>query len=202
MNRILILFAHPALEKSRVNRRLAEAVNGLDRVRFRDLYELYPDYDVDVPREQELLTEHDIVVLQHPFYWYSVPPLLKQWIDLVLEHGWAYGSEGKALVGKQVLSVISTGGRDIAYRHGGHNRFTMRELLAPIEQTFVLCGMDYLPPFCVHGSHGMQIEEIDRHAREYRRAIEALRDGRLDIETLLSVPVLNGLLGADVGGVD
>jgi glutathione-regulated potassium-efflux system ancillary protein KefG len=132
--------------------------------------------------------------------WYSVPPLLKQWIDLVLEHGWAYGSEGKALVGKQALSTISTGGREIAYRHGGHNRFTMRELLAPIEQTFVLCGMDYLPPFCVHGSHGMQIDEIERHADEYRRAIEALRDGRLADEVLRSIPILNDALATEGGG--
>ncbi|MDX1642778.1 MAG: NAD(P)H-dependent oxidoreductase [Thermoanaerobaculia bacterium] len=178
MPRILIQFAHPSLEKSRVNRRLAAAVESLDGVTFRDLYEIYPAYDVDVPREQELLLEHDLLVLQHPFFWYSVPPLLKQWIDLVLEHGWAYGSEGTALVGKGVLSAISTGGRGEAYRHGGHNRFTIREFLAPIEQTFVLCGMEYLPPFLVHGSHGMGVDEIEAHACRYRETIEALRDGR------------------------
>ncbi|MDX1501997.1 MAG: NAD(P)H-dependent oxidoreductase [Thermoanaerobaculia bacterium] len=177
---ILVLFAHPALEKSRVNRRLAAAVRGLDGVTFHDLYEEYPEYDVDVPREQRLLEKHDQVVLHHPFFWYSVPPLLKQWIDLVLEHGWAYGSEGTALAGKRVLSAISTGGGAEAYRHGGHNRFTMRELLAPVEQTFVLCGMEYLPPFVVHGAHGMTRGEIEQHARRYRRRIEALRDGDED----------------------
>ena len=182
MQRVLIVFAHPALEKSRVNRRLAEAVEKVPDVIFHDLYEAYPDFDVDVRREQALLEAHDVVVLQHPFFWYSIPPLLKQWIDLVLEHGWAYGSEGDALSGKHLLSVISTGGQEGAYRHGGHNRFTMRELLAPIEQTFVLCGMTYLPPFVAHGAHGMTIEEIDRHSKNYRRAIEALRDEKIDLE--------------------
>lgn len=191
MQRILVLFAHPALEKSRVNRRLAAAVDSLPGVTFQDLYEAYPEYDVDVRHEQKLLSEHDLLVLQHPFFWYSVPPLLKQWIDLVLEHGWAYGAEGKALVGKRVLSVVSTGGREAAYRHGGHNRFTMRELLAPVEQTFVLCGMVYLPPFVVHGAHGMTAERIERHARDYRRVIEALRDERLDLEAAARRPRLD-----------
>ncbi len=101
-----------------------------------------------------------------------------------------------------MLSAISTGGQNIAYRHGGYNRYTMRELLAPIEQTFVLCGMEYLPPFCVHGSHGMQVEEIDGYAREYRRAVEALRDERLAPEVLRAIPILNEALDAEVGGAD
>ena len=113
--RVLILFAHPALEKSRVNRRLSAAVSSLPGVTFHDLYEAYPDFDVDVRREQELLGSHDLVVLQHPFFWYSIPPLLKQWIDLVLEHGWAYGSEGKALVGKEAV-VFGTLDREMSLK--------------------------------------------------------------------------------------
>jgi glutathione-regulated potassium-efflux system ancillary protein KefG len=191
VQRILILFAHPALEKSRINRRLAAAVGALPGVTFHDLYEAYPDFDVDVRREQQLLAEHDFVILQHPFFWYSVPPLLKQWIDLVLEHGWAYGSEGRALVGKRVLSAISTGGRESAYQHDGHNRFTIRELLAPIDQTFALCGMEYLPPFCIHGAHGMTLDEIGRHAEDYRRLVEALRDEKIDLAAAAFLPRLN-----------
>ena len=79
--KVLILFAHPALEKSRVNRRLIEAVKTLDGVTFHDLYQLYPDLDIDVAREQALLTEHDVVVMQHPLYWYSTPAMLKEWQD-------------------------------------------------------------------------------------------------------------------------
>ena len=88
MSKVLILFAHPALEKSRVNRRLVEAVRDLPDVTIHDLYEEYPDFDIDVPREQTLLMEHDILVLQHPFFWYSTPAMIKEWFDLVLQHGW------------------------------------------------------------------------------------------------------------------
>ena len=179
---ILVLFAHPALEKSRVNRRLAAAVRTLPGVTFHDLYEAYPEFDVDVSREQELLVAADLVVMQFPFFWYSTPALLKQWEDLVLEHGWAYGSEGDALEGKRLQAVISTGGREEAYCCEGYNRFTMRELLAPLEQTAVLCGMHWLPPFVAHGTLGMATEQMDRHAADYRRMLEALRDGHLDLQ--------------------
>ena len=179
---ILVLFAHPALQNSRVNRVLVEAIRDLGGVTFHDLYEAYPDFDVDVSREQELLAAHDTVVLQHPMFWYSIPPLLKQWIDLVLEHGWAYGSEGKALEGKWAMSAITTGGRQEAYGEGTHNRFTVREFLAPVQQTFTLCGMDYLTPFVVNGTHGMTTDQIQSHAVDYRRTLEVLRDGRLNLE--------------------
>lgn len=191
MPKILILFAHPALEKSRVNRRLIEAVRDLDGVTFNDLYDVYPEFDVDVEREQELLLGHDILVLQHPFYWYSAPALFKQWQDLVLTHGWAYGSGGTALHGKMALSVITTGGKEEAYQSDGNNRFTMTQLLAPLQQTANLCGVEYLSPFLVHGTHSLTPQQIEMHAADYRTVIEALRDGTLNIEKARSQPRLN-----------
>lgn len=194
--RILLLFAHPALEKSRVNRRLLAAVHDLQGLTLHDLYEAYPEFDVDVRREQRLLEAADLVVLQHPFFWYSTPALVKQWEDLVLEHGWAYGSTGTALAGKRMLSAITTGGREEAYRRNGYNRYSMRELLAPIEQTARLCGMDYLPPFIAHGTHGMSKSAMEAHAGDYRKALKALRDGRLDLEAARSRARLNQDLAA------
>jgi glutathione-regulated potassium-efflux system ancillary protein KefG len=179
---ILVLFAHPAFERSRVHRRLVDAVAELPGITLHDLYEAYPDLDVDVRREQELLLAHELVVLQHPFFWYSTPPIVKQWEDLVLEHGWAYGTGGNALHGKRLLSVISTGGPERAYRQGGYNRFTIRQLLAPLEQTARLCGMEYLPPFVVFGTHRLGEEQLSDAAAEYRRLLEALRDDRVDLD--------------------
>ncbi len=190
-NKVLLLFAHPALQKSRVNRVLIRAAQQIDGVTFCDLYEIYPELDIDVRREQQLLVEHDIVVFQHPLFWYSTPAILKEWQDLVLEHGWAYGSGGTALRGKKFLSVITTGGREAAYRTDGYNRFTMRQLLVPIEQTVRLCGMEYLAPFIVHGTHRMTTAEMEQHAGDYRRMLEALRDDRLDLEAAERLTRLN-----------
>lgn len=189
--RVLILFAHPALEKSRVNRRLADAVRELPGITFHDLYEAYPDFMIHVAREQRLAQEHDVIILQHPFFWYSTPALLKEWEDLVLQHGWAYGTGGTALHGKILLSAITTGGREEAYCSAGSNRFTMRQLLTPIEQTAILCGMRFLPPVVVHGTLSIEDETIDRYAAEYRRLLEALRDDRLPIQGLERMSRLN-----------
>jgi glutathione-regulated potassium-efflux system ancillary protein KefG len=194
MARVLILFAHPALEKSRVHRRLLRELDDLPGVTLHDLYEEYPAFDIDVPREQALLLAHDLIVLQHPFFWYSAPPLVKQWEDLVLEHGWAYGSAGNALRGKRLLSVITSGGGASAYQHQGYNRFTIRELLAPIEQTAVLCKMEYLPPYVIHGTHRMAEPEIAREAARYRQLLAARRDDRIDLAAARGHELLHGAL--------
>jgi len=200
IRRVLILFAHPALRRSRCNRHLADAVRGLDGVTVHDLYEAYPEHDIDVDHEQRLLLEHDVVVFQHPFYWYSTPSILKEWQDLVLEHGWAYGHSGTALHGKTLISAITTGGSEGSYGPQGANGCTMWQLLAPIRQTASLCGMLYPPPIVVHGTHGLSEQEIKRHAAEYRRLVESLRDGTIDLEACEGLPRLNMDLGTATGG--
>ncbi len=194
--RVLVLFAHPAVHHSRVQRALLTAARSVDDVTVHDLYDAYPDFDIDVPREQALLLAHDVIVWQHPFYWYSTPPLVKQWEDLVLQHGWAYGREGKALHGKRWLHAVSTGGGEHAYQHEGHNRFTMRELLAPLEQTARLCGMHWLSPFVVHSTHVLSDDALVSAAHDYARVLAALRDGLLDEQSASELPRLNADIAA------
>ena len=190
--RLLIQFAHPALHKSRVNHLLLSSVQSLPGVTVNDLYEWYPNFHINVVREQTLLIEHDLIVFQHPFYWYSSPAILKQWQDLVLEYGFAYGKNGTRLKGKLALTAISTGGPSSAYRREGSNYFTVRELLAPIEQTVRLCGMTYLPPFVVPGVLWMESQdELSAYGSVYRRTLEALRDNELDLSELMKLDTLN-----------
>ena len=194
MARLLILFAHPALEKSRVHRVLVRNVPSLAGLTFHDLYEEYPSFDIDVEREQELLVAHDLIILQHPFFWYSTPAMIKQWEDLVLEHGWAYGAAGTALRGKRMLNLITAGGRDAAYRAEGMNRNTFRQFLAPIEQTARLCGMDWAPPWVIPGTHRLEVSDIEMHAARYRDLLTALHDDRLDLDAAASFDTLNDAL--------
>ena len=183
MRRVLVLFAHPVLERSRVNRRLLDSIKDLDGITVHDLYEAYPTLDIDVKREQELLLAHDVIVFQHPFYWYSVPAILKEWQDLVLEHGWAYGHGGTHLRGKITINAITTGGPETAYKKGGYNRFTIRELMAPWDQTAHLCGMRFIAPFAVHAAlKVVRDEDLDDCRATYRTLIQALRDDRIDLD--------------------
>lgn len=187
MKRILIIFAHPAVRKSRVNRKMIDAVHGLENVTINDLYENYPDFYIDIIKEQQLLMLHDIIVWHHPFYWYSAPALMKEWFDLVLQHGFAYGEKGRSLEGKSAVSVLTTGGRKEVYSEKGRHRFTVNQFLIPVKQSAILCRMNYLPPFVVHGSYTMSTEEIERYAFQYKNLIINLRDEKyseIDFDTI------------------
>lgn len=183
MKQILIVFAHPAFHKSRINKKLVENIQGMKGITFNNLYEKYPDFFIDVKKEQKLLLQHDVIIWHHPFYWYSCPALLKEWIDLVLEHNFAYGANGRALEGKTAMSVISSGGSKQVYCEKGSNHFTINQFLAPFIQTANLCKMEYLPPFVVHGSHKITNSEIDKYVSDYKKLISGLRDETLQINT-------------------
>ena len=177
MEDVLVIFAHPAFHRSRTNRALVAAARETEGVTVHDLYETYPDFLVDVRAEQGLLEQHATVVLQHPFFWYSAPALLKEWLDLVLQFNWAYGPDGKALRGKVLAQAISAGGPADAYHRGGSNHFSVRELLSPFEQTARLCGMAYAEAFTVHAAN--HIDDVVRAdaARDYSRWLTSLRAG-------------------------
>ena len=174
MKPTLVLFFHPNWEKSRTNRRLVAEASKVEGVTFRDVYEHYPDFAIDVEAEQALLLEHEVVVFHHPLYWYSCPPLMKQYLDLVLSHGWAYGTKGTKLEGKHWQQVVTTGGPTSAYQAEGMNHHTLEEFLYPFEQTAKLCRMLWRAPFAVQGTHRMQPAELETHATLYRGLLTSL----------------------------
>ena len=191
-NRILIQFAHPAIYKSRVNKKLIEHVKDLEGVTCRDLYEIYPDFYIDVKKEQELLLEHEIIILHHPFYWYSCPSILKEWQDLVLEFGFSYGPGGDKLKGKCLMNVLTAGGSKEAYTQDGQNRHTIREFLLPFEQTAILNGMNYLPPLVIHDSINVDINiEFHHYTELYRKMLEMLRDGKIEFDKVIDFEYIN-----------
>lgn len=195
MKKILIYFAHPARSRSKINNALRAAVVGLENVTIVDLYATYPDFLIDVEYEQQLCEAHDIIVFQHPFYWYSTPSIMKEWLDLVLKHGWAYGSQGNALKGKYFMQAITAGGDDSTYQKDGYNEFTIAELTSPYRATANLCKMTWLPPFTVMGIHrGLPEDKVRVYAEDYRRAIIALRDETLDLKKVQKQPYLNSKL--------
>jgi glutathione-regulated potassium-efflux system ancillary protein KefF len=159
-----VLAAHPNWRESRVNRHLLAAARQAPGVHVQDLYARYPDYDIDVPREQANVEAAQLVVLLHPIQWYSMPSLMKLWLDEVLTYGWAYGSRGTALQGKDLWLVATTGGAETSYHPQGYNRFFFDAFLPPYEQTAFLCGMRFLPPLLLHGAQRASPDEIQAHA--------------------------------------
>jgi glutathione-regulated potassium-efflux system ancillary protein KefG len=159
MKAILNLF-HPNLKKSFANQIIVNTIREATGITFVDHYAEYPDFKINVEKEKERLTQHDLIVFEFPFYWYSSPPLLKMWLDQVVEYGFAYPPNvGKSLHGKEFMAIITTGGSEDSYRSGGYNNFTISEFLRPLQQTIVLCGMKWLAPFALHNAVQGKIDE-------------------------------------------
>jgi glutathione-regulated potassium-efflux system ancillary protein KefF len=151
MSETLLIHAHPFHQHSHVTRDLLTVFETLPNLRTRSLYELYPDFDIDVHAEQEALLLADNIVWLAPVHWYSLPSLLKHWIDTVLTHGWAYGGGVQMLRGKRIWWVASAGGSEAEYTAQGSHFRPFDDFIAPIEGTARYCGMQWLPPFIVHG---------------------------------------------------
>jgi len=150
--KVLHLVFHPDLSKSKVNRAWAEMAKAA-KFTVKEMYQLYPDFKIDLEQEQSDLLAHDRIVFQFPFYWYSVPPLMKKWMDDVLAFGFAYGPpQSLKLAGKDFLPCVSVGGPTDAYVPGGYNNFSVPELLRPLQQSAFLCRMNYCTPFWMHGA--------------------------------------------------
>ncbi|WP_028763550.1 NAD(P)H-dependent oxidoreductase [Shewanella colwelliana] len=190
--RILLLLAHPSQHRSEVNIPLFETAKAIEGVTAVDLYGEYPTFDIDIEQEQQRLVDHDIIIFQFPLYWYSTPAMLKEWQDLVLEYGFAYGTDGEQLKGKPFLCALTAGGKEEAYQAQGYNHFTIRQLLAPLEQTASLTGMHYLPPLALFGARtASEDDRMDAHRRKWRRLLKALVEDRVDLDMASGLGKLN-----------
>lgn len=174
MKKILVNFAHPFPEKSRANCTILESLESLPGVTVNDLYEKYPYFNIDIQTEQDLLTQHDIIVFQHPIYWYSVPPLLKMWYDEVLELGFAYGENGDKLAGKLFQLSITAGGAVSAYSKAGFHETDIQDFFPPWRQTARLCKMLWQEPLILHNAGRATDDELAAHAEEVRKHISHL----------------------------
>jgi glutathione-regulated potassium-efflux system ancillary protein KefG len=178
--KVLVLFAHPKMSDSIAQKEMLSRIQNLDGITIHDLYAAYPDFAIDVDREQALLLAHDVIIFQHPFYWYSSPSIIKEWLDLVLEHDWAYGANGNKLNGKFMMQAISTGGPEDHYGKTGKNRFEVRELLNPFNQTAYLCGMGWLEPFILFVGRRISKGILSQRAEDYREQVIDLQNGKID----------------------
>ncbi len=191
VNPILIILAHPRPRQSTVVMRMAAQAAKIEGVTVHDIYAEYPDFLIDVPAEQELLRQHEVVIFLHPFNWYSAPALLREWQDVVLEYGFAYGRHGQELRDKVFFNAVSAG-RSIAEYSGEHEtHFTLRQLAAPFEQMAQLCGMIYLPPFALTSARTAAAEDrLAPHLDTWRDLLHALAAGTLNLERAAASPFL------------
>lgn len=162
---------------------MAEAAEKLHGIAFLDLYRAYPRHDINVPTEQARLLAADVILFQFPLFWYSTPSLIKEWIDLVLEHGFAYGSGGDKLAGKTMMLALTAAGPAEAYTPEGYQHHALRTFLTPLEQTARLCRMRFVAPYVLHSSlRAPSTGEVAPHVEGYLRLLSAIRDDAYDFD--------------------
>jgi glutathione-regulated potassium-efflux system ancillary protein KefF len=165
---ITIIYAHPYAQHSKAGRALLGSVRGLPQLEIRELYEMYPDFHIDIKKEQEQLLKSDLIVLQTPLYWYHTPALMSLWLEKVLALDWAHGHGHQALKGKKVLWTITTGDVEDSFQDGGYNNFPFHEIARPMQQTVLYCGMKWLKPFTVFNANKSSEDDLFQIAEKYR----------------------------------
>lgn len=128
----------------------------------------------DVAAEQRKLLDADAVIFQFPLWWYSVPAILKGWIDRVFVKGFAYGipdpenprrtyryGDGP-LSGRRALVITTTGSPVAAVGPRGVNGQLDQVLFPLLHGTLWYVGMDPLPPLGIHSADRVSPEAHDR----------------------------------------
>lgn len=141
---ILIVSGHPDLKQSLANKTiLDELKKQLQHADFALLDQLYPNFQIDVETEQQRLINANIIVLQFPFFWYSIPALMKKWMEDVFVHGFSHGSTGNKLHDKKIILSFTSGAPEEMYQHGGPQNYTIDDFMPPLKQFANLCGMKW-----------------------------------------------------------
>ena len=199
VHRLLVYYAHPGHKFSHANAAMWAVAQNTDGLSTVDLYAEYPRHNIDIDAEQARLLDHDIILFQCPLFWYSTPSLIKEWQDLVLEHGFAYGSGGDKLAGKTMMFALTAAGPQDAYTTSGYQHYPLRTFLTPLERTAGLCQMRFAAPYVLYGSLRAAADgQIQVHADEYGRILRAMRDGKYDFDHADSLGVVQC---ADVSSV-
>ena len=185
MKNVLIVSGHTDLKNDSVANKtiINELKRLLPEAEYDILSDLYPDYRFDVKAEQNKLIKADIIVWQFPVFWYSMPSLLRKWIEDVIVHGFAYGSTGTALKGKRLIASFTIGAPAEIYTKDGFVGYTIEDILgSQLRPTANLCGMQLADFVYTSGvSYALRneagaIADMEARSKEHaRRLLEVIK---------------------------
>lgn len=140
----------------------------------------------DIAREQDKLRWADAVILQFPLWWFSMPAILKGWVERVYAYGFAYGvgehsdahwgdryGEGM-MAGKRAMLIVTTGGWESHYGARGING-PIDDILFPIQHGMLYYpGFDVLPPYLIYRTSRMDTARYARITEELGQRVDEL----------------------------
>lgn len=138
MRKTLMILAHPKIEGSIGNKIISSSVAKEKNTEIRHLDKLYPDFKIDIKAEQEALLNADTIIFQYPLFWYSTPAILKEWIDQVIQYGFAFGKDSYNLEGKKMIVSFTIGSPVKDYPNE-----VIQKITFPFQGLASYCKMNY-----------------------------------------------------------
>lgn len=186
MGKILVVCGHPDYRRSFANRHILDEFHRIvPHAEIIYLDALYKDFIIDVKREQRRLKDPDTLVFEFPFWWYGAPSLTHRYMEAVFTHGFAYGTQGKALEGKKFILSFTTGASEDAYTPEGYQHVTIEQLMPPFLAMVNLTGMDWRGKIVSYGmalidpANMKQRDEIITKAKHHAIRLAALAEGEV-----------------------
>ncbi|WP_323702680.1 NAD(P)H-dependent oxidoreductase [Mammaliicoccus sp. Dog046] len=171
----LVILVHPNIEESVVNKKWRDALLS-ENIDVHELYLKYPNGELNIKEEQDLLESYDNIIFQYPLYWYSSPSLLKKYLDEVFEYGWAYGSTGNALNNKNIGLAVSIGADSDKYESENATRFSTDTLLSPMMATADFVGAKFVGIHKLYGALNLTQEKLEENVKAYIANIRELEE--------------------------
>ena len=168
---VLVIYSHTYHSQSHAGKAILEVLEAQPGITVRKLEELYPDNrPIDIAAEQAALVAADVIVFQHPLFWFATPALMKRYIDEVFQYGFAYGTGGDKLKGKKFIHSYTTGSGAATYEGTEFDT----ALVAPLKCTAAYTQMDYVGAFPLYGQLSLTNPNIAQEAREHAEKLVSL----------------------------
>lgn len=168
----LVIYSHSYQAQSVAGKTILEVLKRETDYEIRNLEELYPNGVIDIAAEQQALLEADIIVLQHPLFWYSVPAMMKRWQDEVFSFGFAYGIEGieggSRLRGKKLVHAFTA-----AASSKDFSEEMLQASTGALRMSCAFCSLTYAGCIYTLGALSITNPNIQRDAEEHARRLIA-----------------------------
>ncbi len=171
MKKTLVLFAHPYFEYSTANVELIKVYEGVENLEFKDLYEEFPDFHIPTFRERKRIRDYERLIFHFPLIWFSLPPLLKLWIDEVFDMTWT-AQVNHPLQNKDALIIVTVGGKEEKYKAGGLYGSTVSELLASLTLSLKVNHIEVTEVIEIYDSDDLEKEQLQEFSKKIQKSLE------------------------------
>lgn len=170
MKKTLVIFAHPYFEYSNANKELIKVYDGVRNLDFKDLYEEYPDFHVQPFKERKRIRDYERLIFHFPLIWFSIPPLLKLWIDEVFDMTWTM-EKNHPLQNKDAIIIVTVGGKSEHYTANGMYGTTIDELLKSLTLSLKVNQIEIKELIAVHHSDDLTKEELSEISEKIKKTL-------------------------------